>query len=257
MKERELKLKIHELKKKLKLYKDHVLGNKDYQKFVIICDSRTGSTLLLNSLGFHPSIEVEGEIFKRVQMADIAELTWQKVFRPRKQQVKQVGFKLFYFHGRDSQNTVWNKLQNDKEIKVIHLIRENLLRSFLSKKIGLQTGQWTENVNNNDNIDLEDRRVKLDSKECEEFFERTLAYQEEIDLFFRSHSVILVSYEKLIKNLKGEVNRVFSELGVHSFFRQSELKKQNPESFKELIINYDELRKYFDQTKWEKFFKEN
>lgn len=249
-----LKPKYHNLRVNINLLLDRFFGNKAYEKFVLVCDSRTGSTLLLNSLGFHPQIEVEGELFKYVKSDDEIEEIWRKIFRSRKRRVKYVGFKLFYFHARTPQDKIWTDLKNDKSIKIIHLKRKNLLRAFLSKKIGLKTKQWTENIKSSQ-IPVEQKQVIIDPEECLKFFELTRKHEEECEELFKNHDVINITYESFIENIKKEVHHIQNELGVVPFYRKSELKKQNPENIKDLIINYNELKEYFIDTQWNFFFK--
>ena len=131
---------------------------------MIISDARTGSTLLLNLLGFHPYIETEGERFKNLNGLS-QEVIWKDIFRKRQKKVKYVGFKLFYFHAKEENQWVWEYLKADKSITIIHLTRNNVLRSSISKKIGLKTRMWTENIHNKGIIPVEEKKVSIDAEE--------------------------------------------------------------------------------------------
>ncbi|MGB8705587.1 MAG: hypothetical protein WCD31_11200, partial [Gillisia sp.] len=160
----------HQFRINKSLFLDSLFGDKDYRKFVIICDSRTGSTLLLNLLGFHPEIGVEGEKFRAMDHKS-GEAIWNEIFRKRKKRIKQVGFKLFYFHAKGEDQKVWELLEQDKSITIVHLTRQNLLRSLVSKKIGLKTKKWTENINSKEEIGIQEKRISLGKEECENYFE--------------------------------------------------------------------------------------
>lgn len=243
------------LRAKTTCTRDLIFGDRTYKKFIIISDSRTGSTLVKNMLNFHPNIIAEGEVFKMLESQSSLE-AWNKLFRKRQKKIKYVGCKLFYHHPLIGDKEVWNLVENDKSIIIIHLIRKNVLRSLVSKKIGLKTKKWTENINSEEFIDLKNKKIKLTSEECEKYFTEIKGYQEEIDRNFSNHKLIPLSYEDLAKDSRTVIKGIYREFGLDDFERDSELKKQNPESLEDLIINYHELKDYFNGSKWEIYFYE-
>lgn len=95
----------------------------NYQKFVIICNIRTGSTMLCSLLSSHSQVKCFFELFHRhtdsipfslpgyqaksnnstivsLRNADPAAFLRQEIYKPQKIQVKAVGFKLLYPQGR-------------------------------------------------------------------------------------------------------------------------------------------------------------
>ncbi len=248
-----LKNKYHQLRLSNNRLRDKLLGDTNYKKFVIISDARTGSTLLLNLLGFHPQIETEGERFKSINGKSQEEI-WNDIFRKRQKKLKYVGFKLFYFHAAGEDKWVWDRLKRDRSVTIIHLTRDNILRSLISKKIGLKTKRWTENVHNKDVVPLEDKKIHLDANECRNYFVEMTAYQERTNKIFVNHSLVHVSYEELAGNTRGVINNLYSRLGVKPYQKDSQLKKQNPESIKELVLNFEDLKKELKGSRWETFF---
>lgn len=108
---------------------DQLFGNRSYKKFLIISDARTGSTLLMQLLDTHPEIIALGEEFK-ILTGSTCRKIWNKIYRKRPKSVNWVGFKIFYFHpSKGSDREVWDFIEEDKEIVVIHLTRRNVLRS--------------------------------------------------------------------------------------------------------------------------------
>lgn len=253
LRNRLLKNKYHQLRLSKNRLRDKLLGDINYKKFVIISDARTGSTLLLNLLGFHPYIETEGERFKNMN-GKLQEEIWNDIFRKRQKKLKYVGFKLFYFHAIGKDQWVWERLKRDRSVTIIHLTRENILRSLISKKIGLKTKRWTENIYNNDVIPLEDKKVYLGAKECRDYFEEITAYKEKTNKIFANHSLLHISYEELSGNTREVIDNLYNKLGVKPYRRDSQLKKQNPESIKELVLNFEDLKKEFKGSRWETFF---
>ena len=233
--------------------RDSVFGDTNYKKFVIISDSRTGSTLVNNMLNFHPNIVAKGEVFKELNFESSRQV-WKNLFRKFPRKIKYVGFKLFYHHPLKGDKEVWDLVESDRSIVIIHLVRKNVLRSLVSKKIGLRTKQWTENINSDESIDLENKKIELSPEECESYFEQINAYQEKTDRMFSNHRLIAVTYEELAKNRRAIINGLYREFGLVGFERDSELKKQNPEPLKSLILNYQELKDHFRGSKWESYF---
>lgn len=227
-----------------------IFGYRDYRKFVIVSDARTGSTLLMALLNNHPEIIAGGEIFKQLKNCSCKEI-WVDFFRKRPRQTKWLGFKLFYDHPWNSKDKeVWNFIENDKEIVVIHLIRENILRSYVSKQIGLKTKLWTENVHRPHAIKTEDKTVQIDPVKC-------LANLKEIENLrvqtaqrFSDHKIIPVTYEELNRDKNKVMNRIFKELNVEGRKIMTTMKKQNPEKLEDLVTNYDILKNALIKTKW-------
>lgn len=234
---------------------DFLLGDRIYKKFVIISDSRTGSTLLMQLLNSHPEIFAFGEEFKNLKDSSCRQI-WDKIYRKRPKKIKWVGFKLFYFHpssGNDRE--VWDLIKQDKEIVIIHLTRRNILRSYVSKQIGLKTRKWTENINRPHQIGEEEKKLKLGADECRENFESISEYITETEKRFKDHNIIPVVYEDMDKDKQETMDRIFRELEVTDFKVSTYMKKQNPEKPKDLILNFSELKKAFSGTKWEYLFK--
>ena len=235
-------------------FRDFIFGNKEYTKFLIISDSRTGSTLLQNMLNFHPKIIAKGELFKVIENKESSEV-WNSIFRKYQKSIKYVGFKLFYHHPLKGDPGVWDIAKKDPSIIIIHLVRKNTLRSLISKKIGAKTRKWTENINA-DPISIDDKKVTIDPLECEEYFIKINDYQNKIDQDFKHHRIISVTYEDLSYDRRDVIDNIYSKLELNKFNRDSELKKQNPESLKDLVVNFKELTEYFEGTKWEQYFQD-
>lgn len=234
---------------------DNFFGSRNYRKFVIVSDSRTGSTLLMQLLNSHPEIICFGEEFKNLKGFTCGPI-WSRIYRKRPSLVNWVGFKLFYRHpssGKDRE--VWNLIEQDKEIVIVHLMRRNILRSYVSKQIGLKTRKWTENINRPHELCEDEKKVKLDPENCRENFESISGYIEKTEKRFKEHKIIPVLYENLDKDKQGTMDRIYGELGVANFKVATNMKKQNPEKLEDLIINFSELKKEFAGTKWEYLFK--
>lgn len=122
-------------------------GSKKYDKFLILSRSRTGSNLLRSLLSSHPDVICLGEIFGSVGNEVKNDIIKSPIkylkriaFGYHKKNIKSVGFKIFYYHPEFKCSTnIWNYLENQNNIKIIHLKRKNILRTILSRKIAGKT----------------------------------------------------------------------------------------------------------------------
>lgn len=135
---------------------------RDYTRFIILSDARTGSNLLQQALNSHPAIVCFREIFNLdpayvdydvdgwdpTSAADLelrgrepAAFLRERIFGEHPDGVQAVGFKFhydhFWFHA-----DLLAALTRDVELRVVHLRRVNQLRMLVSLKIVEQTGQW-------------------------------------------------------------------------------------------------------------------
>ena len=75
---------------------------------------------------------------------------------------------------------------------------------------------------------------------------------------FEYHKIIEIFYTDLVNEKQKTMNSIFDFLDIKPITLQdSVLKRQNPEPLSKLIINFSNLKKEFQNTKWENFFKES
>ena len=258
----------------LLLAKKIVKGQDKYQKFIVLTRARTGSNFLMSLLQSHPSIRAFEEIFSRKETkihwgyakyprsSEVLKMRKEKpvkfidevVFRKFPPSVSAVGFKLFYYQAQSAERQeIWQYLEEDKEIKIIHLKRDNLLKVCLSHYLAKTTNQWT----------LKDEKyrqdyvaVQLDYDDCLKLFEETKKWEEEYDGFFNEHQKVEVTYEKLVQNTMEETKPIQQFLGVKPQKLSSLTLKQNRGALPERISNYYELKEKFEDSPWSNFFNE-
>jgi LPS sulfotransferase NodH len=249
-----------------------VRGQKDYTRFIILARSRTGSNFLRGLLNAHPQITVLGELFQNERQIGWAypgysqsnrifslflehpvEFLSQKVFRNFPTQTRAVGFKIFYYHAQSNNwRSVWPYLQQDQNLHVIHMKRQNLLKTYLSKKKADLTDVWVDT--NSDSQNRKPFSVSLDFKECQETFSQTRAWENEYDAFFGHHKVFEIYYEDLSQDYSKVMQRVFDFLNVDQYPVKPQTRKQSKRSLSETIENYAELKNQFQGSEWETFF---
>ena len=231
-----------------------IFGHDDYVRFIVLTRSRTGSNLLVSFLNSHPDIFCEGEIFATLGSANpLARL--RGVYRKQPRHIRAKGFKIFYYHPLDAQaDELWKQLELRTEIRVIHLRRENILRTLLSRKIAGMQDTWT--ATRYDKVDVETRCVHFTVQELEEEFRQTQQWEAAADVQFQAHPMLRLSYEELVNDPKGNYVRLLAFLGAREHAPATNLRRQNPENLKTLISNYGELKAAFSGTEWARHFDE-
>lgn len=259
-------------------------------KFILLGYGRTGSTLLSLALREHYHVRMYEEIFNEAEEErrrsllagyrvcqtngigyqeeegrsefyrngeDAARFVREEVFYERRcQEPLAVGFKIFYNQARQDRNAkkVWNYLIENKDIRVIHLTRNNLLECLLSLEIAFRTNEWTS---------PEGATVKraqlppfrLDPKTCESYFHELFVSREWAKLSFREHKTLSLEYEKdLCHDFQSTMTRVQDFLGVPRWHTEQPLAKQAKRTPREQISNYTELKEHFHCTLFEEFF---
>lgn len=137
---------------------------KDYVRFIVLCADRTGSYMLTTSLNSSPNIVCIGELFnpfvkhinfrvdghkivnpdkRALRNTDSMQVLDSRVFCERPNEIRAVGFKAPHPHFW-AQNQLLEWLVSERDVRVLHLCRRNMLRRLVSQKIALQTGVWTE-----------------------------------------------------------------------------------------------------------------
>jgi len=239
-------------------------GHAEYTKFIVLCRSRVGSNLLLSYLNSHSNIVSHNEIFGTAIDAAAKQKIAENPIGYIKdvaygiydENVKAVGFKIFYYHAKEAHTkVVWEYLKSTERLKVIHLKRENILRTFLSKKIAGKTKKW-EQVGKINAVKADKKAVILTKEECLEAFQKTKTWELEGSQFFAAHDVHEVSYEQLVKDPGMVLNEIQKFLGVNKFELSAYLTKQNPEPLSVLIEDYAKLKADFEGSEWGYLFDE-
>ena len=193
----------------------------------------------------------------------------ERIFRGWPPDVRAVGFKLHYTQHWDFPGII-EHLAQDRELRVIHLRRRNMLRSFVSMKIAAQTGAWVDTgrptltpanasraLRNptkaarrvSDRLkQLDKQPIVITAEEYGTFVLKTRLRQEGYTRLFRGHPTIDVDYEDVVALAGTAFARVFAFLAVEPAPLSITLRRQNPESLRDLIENYDELRAAFEGT---------
>ena len=250
-------------------------------RFILLGHARCGSTLLICSLSKHPDIHLFGELFNTVEEErqrsfrsglrfpqaarakgdgtatdphdfyrygdDGVAFLHRNVFYEHAHSPVAVGFKLFYQQARATPGArrVWRYLGAHPEVRVVHLVRRNLLESLLSLRVALATDEWARPRGA---PAAAPPPVRLRAEECERYFARVERGRERARRRFAGHAVLEVEYERDLCGRFGEAVR-----GVERFLGVPEggaaatpqLEKQGVGGLRERVSNYEELRRHF------------
>jgi LPS sulfotransferase NodH len=209
-------------------------------RFVIVCEHRTGSNLLVTELHRRwPEIRMAGEAYGRRRMAGetTAHVT-DRVFTSAPPD-RIVGCKVMYGH------VTWHELQQILRadgMRAIHLRRDNLLRRYVSLQIAGQTGYWIDTQ--------EDRgpasdppRVVIDIDRFLEASVLSLERSKQADRALAQVPSIEVWFEDVTADVDGELRRIGTFLGASDpvYEGSTTLRRQNAARLRDLVLNYDDL----------------
>jgi LPS sulfotransferase NodH len=247
-------------------------GHNQYTRFLIIGRSRTGSTLLLRSLKMHKQAVIYGEVFRNNTINWQPQFGWvtatlhrnylgnpisfldERIFRLQPVAVKAVGFKLFYYHAHDGNlENVWDYVKRDKQLRVIHIKRKNILEAHLSRIVAGYTDTWRLNGKQSGG---EQVPLALSVEECQQAFEETRTQEVEYDAIFADHPTLQMTYEDLSRDFANEMGRVQNFLALDHQPLLPVTTKQSKLPLPSRIANYAELKSSFNGTSWAEFFAE-
>ena len=222
-------------------------GDTNYTPFILLSRSRTGSNLLNSSLGGHPNVRVKGEHFGNLQ-GDTIEQRHAQVFGLQPKYIQAAGCKVFYYHPHHGDPApLFELLKSDPRLKVIHLKRKDTLRSVLSWMIA-QKNQTYVAHSQGSLVAAKDKAMRVDPDEMVGWIRRTLGWEEWGDAYFSDHDMLQVTYEAMTENLASEFGRVVEFLNLPPHQPVTSLRRQNPESLGQLVLNLDEVLAALDEA---------
>ena len=220
----------------------------EYTRFIILCEPRTGSTLLHTYLNYHLGIKSYGEVLREKveQQKDISkEPVKSYVFTKHAKQLKAVGLKMFYSY---YQNPPFDKAFAEvvamKDVRVIHLIREDVLQQYVSLVIAKQTGEWSASKSGVGNTDTQ---ITIDIEHLKQFGEEYYQKRRLIENFFAQHPTLTITYEQLKNETEAVLKDVQHFLGVKPKKLYTLLQKQNTRPMERVVQNYTEVRQIVEE----------
>lgn len=245
--------------------------------FVLIAGHRSGTTMLLRSLESHPRIEchkrpLKVDSYKGVIAVDnrrcpyrrfrTASLTRRFDYLFNRQRlvadfvsslsanagdnVQAVGIRITYLAADKHPEILGWAIEN--EVPVVHLIRENALKTILSRLAVKARGiahstQQVKAVK----LTLEPASLK---KRLQKLTEKISEYQMRLG---NAHCLEM-SYESFVAERDPETRRLLNFLGIDDYLPlTSNTVKLNPDSLEDVIENYAEVKTALEGTDFERF----
>ena len=225
-----------------------------YRKFLLLTSPRSGTHMLKSSLDAHPNIVCLTEMFnpdyirKQFDYDDSMPATQvleKYIYKDYEPEVKAVGFCLHRFGAAfGNWPNLWNILKENKDISVVSLSRENLLRRYLSVQL--------QQIKNLDAADL--KPISFDPEKLLEDFTMQRKKVDEFNLKFSDHRLINVTYEQLCTNYEETMDKLQEFLEVPAVaLKPGTGRRKNP-PISDFVVNYNDLKQKFANTEWSKFF---
>ena len=246
-------------------------GGRDHRRFVIIGIARTGSTMLRDLLNSHGEALAFGELFRSADRigwdlspfddrqptrtmalfrSDPVRFIETEVYRRWPSRLRAVGFKIFYYHAQTPpHDAVWRYLDRQADVAVIHVVRSNVLRQYLSLRLAHCTGSWSTT-----SPAREQEPIHIDVEDCLRHFAYVRSSEQASRERFASHPFIEVRYEDLVRDQGAEMARIQRFLGLSPRPGRTSLKRQQGRPLSEAIDNYNELEEACAGTPWARFF---
>lgn len=238
-----------EKRKKLETLNIYFAGHQQYTKFVIVGYSRTGSNFLYAGLASCKEVKMYHEVFAdhNRKNGESFDHVFNMVFNKQPSQVSAVGCKIFYFHLTEEE---WKRFIDKEGFKIIHLVRNNKLRTIVSLDIAFKTDQWSSN----EDTLITNKRIRLDNTTIKKRLESIVQYEQLTRNRFVDRAFLEVSYEELVNYPSKVFNKISKFLNISCVDVSAiELRKQNPDALKDLIENFEDVVNALKGTEYEKY----
>lgn len=151
-------------------------------------------------------------------------------------------FRVFKSTLRRSLWHYWRYLAEDDTLKLIHLIRPNVLDLVVSRRVAHNSRSWHTFVEKTElyqvHIDIKLLKDTLEKEEfCTWYIDNNLS------------DVLRIEHNELVYDYNNTMNKVKDFCGLSKSFEHPGFKKNNPFPKKDVIINYNEVVSFLSGTK--------
>lgn len=144
----------------------------------------------------------------------------------------------------------WQYLRDEKDIRVIHLKRDNKFETLVSLKTAFITDQWLTYRGQGSPKTL----LEVQPEACQRFFEQIDFYERFYGDMFSTHPILDVEYQRLVEDRDLMLHEIFEFLDLPPIPVKAALKKQIAYPMNEIVTNYHELKQHFLDTQWSRYF---
>ena len=244
------------------------------KKFIILTTQRAGSVFLEKYLHSHRQIGCFGEVllgmggpqtpwipewltrYRRPRLAWFYTLSGAMVSPKRTiktvfgQDFERVGFRGMYNQLQDRRALA--PLAADPSIAIIHLMRKNVLKQYVSRYI-MRRHRHLGRLRAHTTKELKPVAVNIPPSLAEKGIRRLLSRRNQYKEAFKSHRTIELVYEEMIQNnqiMPQSVESICNILEVSNEFEEPQLKKMNPSTLSLMLTNFDQWQSYFKNTEF-------
>lgn len=217
------------------------------QRFVIVSHQRSGTNLLRRTLRQNPEIHCGGEAFKGPRDGR----STANRFLDAIASDKPVRGCVIHFDHFQEHPDLRDYLQNQLDLRVILLRRENALRRLLSWKVA----QATQRYVSTEPETIPPPRVTITPQELIEDSQLRNAQELEFMTCCRL-TAACVSYENLTTQMAIILQHVQWFLGTNAHILAPACERMETRPLSEAIENYDELARHFKGTQYEAWFRD-
>jgi len=214
----------------------------------VVGQARTGSNFLLAGLSNSTEIKTYDEVFAKHkrEVGKEFDRIYSALMSEPPGDAKLIGFKLFYYHLTDAE---WQQFLERRDFTIIHLTRKNYLRTIVSLEIAMKTNVWYRYGDELSNKKI--KRVTLDAEKIVQRIEEIQTLEKLSRSRFKGWDLLELTYENLVRNPVQEFDRVTSFLNIGNIdVAAINLRRQNPESLKNLVENYNEISSILHETEF-------
>jgi LPS sulfotransferase NodH len=237
----------------------------DNRNFVIVSVARSGSNLLRDYLNQHGNIRCFGEIFKKsfikggkpwrtlsggseelkhLHQTDLVAF-WKLTLDKYNLDKPVIGAKIFYYHRHGEE--IWRYFASSYT-PIIHLVREQLIDSYLSQKLAKASGVWKQVEGKR--IDTEyERSISVDLADFQYYCARFQRHFASIKLLFRDNPYLEITYSALAKERAQTMSAIYSFLGLPDREATPRFVKQLSRPREEVILNWDEVGSFIKSNR--------
>ena len=169
---------------------------------------------------------------------------WKVILEKYKLDKPVIGAKIFYFHREDDE--IWRYFASSRT-PVIHLVRGELIDSYLSLKLAEVSGIWKQPRNKKTDAE-HDRNISVDLADFENYCRRMERYIDRTRLLFGDNPSLQVEYSSLVSDRQNSMSAVYSFLGLPDHETAPRLSKQLSRNREELITNWDETASFISSN---------
>lgn len=231
------------------------------RRFVIYSRGRSGSTLLVQLLNAHSSVQCDDEILNLpVALRDPATYVRDRAHLAHK---PVYGFKLLSYQlpklqNIEDQSAFLDDMQRDG-FAIIYLYRRDLLRHAISNIMARQRGEFHRRADP-DGAAKKDKKATIPEDELRRWLDSSRREQDVELGVMDGREATWVCYEDDLERQSAQADtmgRVFSALSVQDEPVASNLVKLTSDQLPSIIENYDELKHVFSDTEYSSFFSDN